>query len=99
MILTPCRGPMVSFAPGACGAVFLRPSNGMGSTRSRAAERMGLCTPRHPEKLGILHAEPRKMATSACGRSFETPRKGAAPQDDGVLGASILRNSVFSTLP
>jgi hypothetical protein len=22
-------------------------------------------------------------ATSACGRSFETPRKRAAPQDDG----------------
>jgi hypothetical protein len=24
------------------------------------------------------------MAASACGASFETPRKGAAPQDDGM---------------
>src|SRR4051794_7678484 len=27
-------------------------------------------------------------ATSACGRSFETPRKGAAPQDDGGVCGS-----------
>jgi len=28
-------------------------------------------------------AASRRMAASACGPSFETPRKSAAPQDDG----------------
>jgi hypothetical protein len=34
--------------------------------------------------LALFQGEPRRMATSGVlARSFETPRKRAAPQDDG----------------
>jgi hypothetical protein len=38
---------------------------------------------RHPEVLAVLHGEPRRMDHKRKRRSFETPRKRAAPQDDG----------------
>src|SRR3979411_3110594 len=38
---------------------------------------------RHPEVLAVLHGEPRRMGHKRPRPSFETPRKGAAPQDDG----------------
>jgi hypothetical protein len=38
---------------------------------------------RHPEVLAVLHGEPRRMGHKRPGPSFETPRKRAAPQDDG----------------
>src|SRR3954447_13066570 len=47
-------------------------------------------TPRHPEVLAASCGEPRRMATSARRPSFETPRKRAAPQDDGGCVASPL---------
>jgi hypothetical protein len=37
---------------------------------------------RHPEVLALL-GEPRRMSHKRQWRSFETPRKSAAPQDDG----------------
>jgi hypothetical protein len=37
---------------------------------------------RHPEVLALL-GEPRRMGHKRKRRSFETPRKRAAPQDDG----------------
>jgi hypothetical protein len=37
---------------------------------------------RHPDALAVLHGEPRRMCH---GHSFETPRKRAAPQDEGLL--------------
>jgi hypothetical protein len=38
---------------------------------------------RHPEVLGVLHGEPRRIGHERPGPSFETPRKRAAPQDEG----------------
>jgi hypothetical protein len=40
-------------------------------------------TCRHPEVLAVLHGEPRRMGHKRPWPSFETPRKRAAPQDDG----------------
>jgi hypothetical protein len=40
---------------------------------------------RHPEVLAVLHGEPRRMSHERPGPSFETPRKRAAPQDDGYV--------------
>jgi hypothetical protein len=38
---------------------------------------------RHPEVLAALGGEPRRMGHKRLRPSFETPRKRAAPQDDG----------------
>src|ERR1700754_4236993 len=38
---------------------------------------------RHPEVLAALRGEPRRMGHKRLRPSFETPRKIAAPQDDG----------------
>src|SRR5437764_10559281 len=38
---------------------------------------------RHPEVLALLQGEPRRMGHERLRPSFETPRKCAAPQDDG----------------
>jgi hypothetical protein len=38
---------------------------------------------RHPEVLAAFCGEPRRMSRERPGPSFETPRKRAAPQDDG----------------
>jgi hypothetical protein len=38
---------------------------------------------RHPEVLAALRGEPRRMGHKRSRLSFETPRKRAAPQDDG----------------
>src|SRR3954454_17308527 len=43
---------------------------------------------RHPEVLAVLHGEPRRMGHKRLRRSFETPRKRAAPQDDGGVCGS-----------
>ena len=40
---------------------------------------------RHPEVLAALHGEPRRMGHKRPRPSFETPRKSAAPQDDGLI--------------
>jgi hypothetical protein len=44
---------------------------------------------RHPEVLAVLHGEPRRMGHERIRPSFETPRKRAAPQDDGGVCAAI----------
>jgi hypothetical protein len=38
--------------------------------------------------LAVLHGEPRRIGRKHPGPSFETPRKGAAPQDDGSVCGS-----------
>jgi hypothetical protein len=45
---------------------------------------------RHPEVLAVLHGEPRRMGHKRPRRSFETPRKRAAPQDDGMYMPTIV---------
>jgi hypothetical protein len=40
---------------------------------------------RHPEVLAASCGEPRKMGRKRMRPSFETPRKSAAPQDDGSM--------------
>jgi hypothetical protein len=37
---------------------------------------------RHPEVLAALGGEPRRIGHKRLRPSFETPRAGAAPQDD-----------------
>jgi hypothetical protein len=44
---------------------------------------------RHPEVLAALGGEPRRMGHKRLRPSFETPRKRAAPQDDGGARAAI----------
>jgi hypothetical protein len=39
---------------------------------------------RHPEVLAVF-GEPRRISHKLLGPSFETPRKRAAPQDDGWM--------------
>jgi hypothetical protein len=41
---------------------------------------------RHPEVLAALRGEPRRIGHKRPRLSFETPRKRAAPQDDGENG-------------
>src|SRR3979490_1223457 len=40
---------------------------------------------RHPEVLAVLYGEPRRMDHKRPRPSFQTPRKRAAPQDDGGI--------------
>jgi hypothetical protein len=47
---------------------------------------------RHPEVLAVLHGEPRRMGHKRPWPSFETPRKRAAPQDDGGMKQKGLRS-------
>jgi len=42
---------------------------------------------RHPEVLAVF-GEPRRMSHKRLWPSFETPRKRAAPQDDGWICGS-----------
>jgi hypothetical protein len=45
---------------------------------------------RHPEVLAASCGKPRRMGHKRKRRSFETPRKRAAPQDDGgVCGKTV----------
>ena len=53
------------------------------NARCNAAMQIGDNTARHPEVLAVLHGEPRRMGNKRLRPSFETPRKRAAPQDDG----------------
>jgi hypothetical protein len=49
--------------------------------KAAAEATANLC--RHPEVLAALRGEPRRMGHKRTRPSFETPRKRAAPQDDG----------------
>src|SRR5947208_2585306 len=43
----------------------------------------------YPAVLAVLHGEPRRMETSACGHPSRRARRARAPQDDGgVMGAT-----------
>jgi hypothetical protein len=54
---------------------------------------MGYADYRHPEVLAVF-GEPRRMGHKRKRPSFETPRKRAAPQDDGgTCGKNVIARS------
>ena len=56
---------------------------------------------RHPEVRAPTWGEPRRVVSGgACSPSFETPRKSAAPQDDGCMyGCRALSFSLMGPSP
>jgi hypothetical protein len=53
---------------------------------------------RYPEVLAVLHGEPRRMGRRRKRPSFETPRKRAAPQDDGYITVNDVQMRKFAAM-